>query len=122
MSNKFSLSLRLTERLADIDTERDNKRKEIINEYRMFLIKEISNVKCQIGGINEEIKPLEEKKNMYISQQKDYEKELQSICEHELIEESCWDGHRTNYEYVCKICHVSLHNSTGFKIVETRHF
>ena len=106
-----------SQRLANIDAEREHKRKEIINEHRNFLISKINDIKSQIIDVDEQIKPFEEKKNIYISQKKDYEKELQSICEHQLMEYNCWDGHRQSYDYTCTICNIHLYKNDGFKVI-----
>ena len=101
----------LSQKLANLDIEREKKRKDIINEHTEFLILQISSINSQIDDIKQQIKLLDEIKN-------NYTKELQSICEHELTEYDCWDGHKANYEYICNKCSIHLCKSDNFKIIK----
>jgi phage terminase large subunit-like protein len=94
----------LSQKLANLDTELEKKRKDIINKHTDFLISQITSINSQIDGIKQQIKLLDEIKN-------NYTKELQSICDHRLKEYDCWDGHKTNYEYICIKCSIHLYKS-----------
>ncbi len=112
MSESFS------QKLNDLDVEMKIKKQEIVNEYCDALQKKINELNSEIDKLNEQIKPLVTKRDLLVRRKSVHEKEMKSICNHELIDFRCFDGHSTYSHYECKICKASLHQKDNFKVVE----
>lgn len=67
----------------------------------------MSSFELQFEKVQELKKNVAKLRMMYISTQKELEKEtksLQNICQHEFIKESDGDYHKPGYYYTCKRC------------------
>ena len=107
-----------SQKLNDLDTEMKVKKQELVHEYQGALQQKLDEINLEIEKLNEQIKPLEKKRDLLTRRKIVHEKEMQSVCNHELIDFRCFDGHRTYSHYECKICKASLHQQSNFKVIE----
>lgn len=116
------MSNSLQTQLKSIDEEAQLKKKALIISHQSSIKTNIEKLDEEIKRLDSIMKPYEDRKQELLKAKENYKKDVQSICVHELIEYTNYDGHCTQRTYECSICKIGLLFANGYKIVGSVHW